>query len=129
MIKDFDAWNEQKKNIESVTKKLLFKEADIWWSSLGINVKSEACGKWDNFRRPVLILKKLSSDTCIVIPLSTKQKEGSWFANYDLHWINYTALLYQIKMIHTNRLTVRIGELDSKDFWEIKKRLKNLLNL
>ncbi|MDD4151989.1 MAG: type II toxin-antitoxin system PemK/MazF family toxin [Candidatus Gracilibacteria bacterium] len=79
--------------------------------------------------RPILVIKKLSSDSCISIPLSTKIKEGTWYYSYDLHGQKYTALLYQIKMVHKNRFQRKIGELDEKDFGEIKKRLKNLLNL
>lgn len=129
MQKEFDKWNEKKKEIHKKTSKKLFKEWDIWWCSLWVNIKSESYWKWEDFRRPVLVLKKLSSDTCIVLPLSSQIKEWSWFANYDLHWKNYTALLYQIKMIHINRLQRRLWELDETDFINIKKRLKNLLNL
>jgi len=52
---------------------------NIW-----INTKSESCGKWPEFRRPVLIIKKLSKETCFVVLLSTKIKTWSWFANYSI---------------------------------------------
>jgi hypothetical protein len=94
-----------------------------------LNIKSEACWKWENFRRPVLIIKKLSSSACIVIPLSTQIKIGTWFANYEIWGIEYTALLYQIKMMHINRFYVNEWKLDRKQFLEIKKRLKSLLCL
>lgn len=130
MKENFDKWNNLKQDLNNKnTQEIFFKEWDIWWISLWQNIKSESNWKWDEFRRPILILKKLSSDTCIAIPLSTQQKTGTWFYNYNLHWENYTALLYQIRMIHKNRFQRKIWELDEKDFWEIKKRLKNLLNL
>ncbi|MCK9272870.1 type II toxin-antitoxin system PemK/MazF family toxin [Candidatus Gracilibacteria bacterium] len=128
-IEIFDNWNEEKKKIHNKKSEIYFKQGDIWRISLGINIKSESNGKGENFRRPVLILKKLSSDSCIVVPLSSKIKIGSWFYQYNLHGIKETALLYQIRMIHKNRFQRKIGELDEKDFSEIKKRLKNLLNL
>lgn len=126
----FDKWNQLKQKIQlKDTEKIFFKEWDIWWSSLWQNIKSESNWKWDEFRRPILVLKKLSSDTCIVIPLSTQEKTWTWFYTYNLHGEKYTALLYQIRMVHKNRFQRKIWELDEKDFSEIKKRLKNLLNL
>jgi len=129
MQKDFDKWNEKKKQIENNIRNLLFKEWDIWRCSLWLNIKTESCWKWDDFRRPILVLKKLSSDSCIAIPLSTQMKEWTWFVSYTLHDVNYTALLHQIKMINKNRFQRKLWELDEKDFSEIKKRLKILLNL
>ena len=129
MEKDFDKWNELKKKIENYSNSLIIREWEIWWSSLWINTKTESCGKWPEFRRPVLIIKKLSNDTCFILPLSTKIKSWTWFANYEINWMQYTALLYQLRMIHTNRFTKREWRLEQNIFNEIKKRLKYLLNL
>lgn len=126
----FSKWNDLKIKIDKKnTDNIFFKEWDIWWTSLWQNIKSESNWKWDNFRRPLLVFKKLSNDSCIAIPLSSKEKNWSWFSTYNLHWEKNTALLYQIRMIHKNRFQRKIWELDEKDFLEIKKRLKNLLNL
>lgn len=129
MIKNFDKWNGMKKKIEDNLRKLLFKEWEIWRCKLWLNIQDESCWKWDEFKRPILILKKLSSKNLIAIPLSTKQKTWTWFSSYNLHWEQFTALLYQIRMVHINRLKSKIWELDKTDFEKIKKRLKNLLNL
>ena len=45
MQKDFDSWNELKKTLETQEKQILFKEREIWWTSIGINVANESCGK------------------------------------------------------------------------------------
>jgi mRNA interferase MazF len=129
MEKDFDTWNALKKDLESKTSELFIREWQIWWCTIWLNIKTETCGKWSEFRRPVLILKKLCHESCIIIPLSTKMKSWTWYANYEINDIKYTALLYQIRMIHTNRLTKFEFKLDKVQFWEIKKRLKFLLNL
>ena len=129
MEKEFDNWNILKKKIENKSKNLIIKEWEIWWSSIWINTRTESCGKWPEFRRPVLIIKKLSHETCFVIPLSTKIKTWTWFANYKIDGIDYTALLYQLKMMHTNRFTKREAYIDKQDLEKIKKRLKFLLNL
>ena len=129
MEKDFDLWNEKKKEIENYDKKILFNEWEIWRTTIWLNIKQESCGKWENFRRPILVLKKLSSDTFIWIPLSSKIKTWTWFANYTQNWEDLTALLYQIRMFDNSRFQRRIWEIDETDFREIKKRLKLLLNL
>lgn len=130
MSNSFNNWCKLKQIINNKnTENIFFKEADIWRSSLWQNIKTESNWKWENYRRPILVLKKLSSDNLICIPLSTKIKKWTWFYQYNLHWEKYTALLYQIKMIHKNRLRLKIWQIDEKDFLEIKKRLKNLLNL
>ncbi len=129
MEKDFDKWNDLKKEIENKSHNIIIKEWEIWWSSIWINTKTESCWKWPEFRRPVLIIKKLSANTCFVIPLSTKIKIWTWFANYKIDWIKYTALLYQMKMMHINRFTKRESHIGKENLKEIKKRLKFLLNL
>lgn len=129
MEKDFDEWNERKKEIDKFQSNIYFNQWDIWWCSLWKNIKSESFGKWENFRRPVLVLKKLSSDTFIGIPLSTKIKTWTWFCDCDLQWIKRTSLLYQIRMLHKNRLWTKIWQLDENDFSKIKKSLANLLEL
>ena len=131
MEKNFDKWNKLKKNLEldNIQEDLFFSNWDIWWSTVWINLWTESCWKWDDYRRPILILKKLSLDSFIAIPLTSKEKDWTWFCKYELEWeINYV-MLYQIKMMHKSRLQRKIWKINSKDFLEIKKRLKLLLNL
>ena len=129
MDKNFDKWNKLKKEIEKQEINQFFKEWEIWWVTVWLNLKQESCWKWDNFRRPVLIIKKLSSKIFIWIPLSSKIKSWTWFAKYKQNWIESTALLYQIKMFDNIRFQRRIWVMDDNDFMQIKKKLKNLLNL
>ena len=125
----FDDWNTLKKELQEKQSRIRFKEAEIWWVSIGQNIKSESYGKGENYRRPILVLRKLSADTCICIPLSSQKKNWTWFCEYRHQWEDATALLYQIKMIHKNRFQRKIWYMDDSDFQNIKKRLKELLNL
>jgi hypothetical protein len=128
MEKDFDNWNKLKKEIENESKNIIIKEWEIWWTHIWLNIKSKSCWKWNKFRRPVLVMKKLSHTNCIIIPLSTQIKKWTWFANYNIEGIEYTALLYQIRMMHTNRFYVKETKLNYRIFNIIKKKLKKLLN-
>ena len=77
MKKDFDKWNIRKKHLEETDDEILFKDGEVWWCHVGINIKTESCGKGEYFQRPVLILKRLSMKSFIGIPLSTQIKIGS----------------------------------------------------
>jgi mRNA interferase MazF len=129
MEKDFDQWNTQKKALDRRTDEFFFKQGEIWWCSVGLNVAIESCGKGDTFRRPVLVLKKLSHISFIGIPLSTKQKQGTWFAPIPVLGEVQCALLYQIRMFSINRLQRRLTTLEADDFTQIKRKLAALLKL
>lgn len=129
MIKNFDNWNKIKKKLDSENKKYFFKQWDIWRVSFWLNIWNESCGKGEKFRRPVLIIKKLSWNSCIVLPLTTKIKTWTWFEKFDFAWVESVAMLYQIRMINTNRFQHRLWTLDEKDFDKIKEKLKLLLEL
>lgn len=124
----YDLWNEKKKNIKTVN--ILFRERDIWWCKLGKNIGQEQDGSGNNFSRPVLILKKLDSKTCIILPITTQENIGSWF--FELNNINNKknwVILNQIRLISVNRLYDYVGYINQENFAKIKKQLTSLLEL
>lgn len=79
-IKDFDQWNELKKRIDGITTKpALFKEGEIWWASVGINIGYEEDGKSNNFARPVVILRKFNSSLLLGAPLTSNIASRNYF--------------------------------------------------
>jgi len=122
-------WNKIKKDLEIKEQRFFFKEGEIWWISVGLNIAQESCGKGSIFRRPVLVLRKLSSDTFIGIPLSSKDKTGTWFTDITLGNEKRTVLLYQIRMFSTNRFESRLATLDDNDMKKVKEKLEFLLKL
>jgi len=124
-------WNLKKQdlNFSKRTEVIYFKEGDIWWCSLGMNIGSESYGKGEDFRRPVLVFKKLSSDLFVGLPLTSKVKIGTWFANIRFQSKERTVLLYQIKSFNKKRLWIKIGEMDGGDFKIVRKKLELLLEL
>jgi mRNA interferase MazF len=131
MEERFNEWNikKQKLNNNDKFKSIYFKQGDIWWSSIGQNIGSESYGKGQDFRRPVLILKKLSSELFIGVPLSSKEKNGTWFVPITFQGENRIALIYQIRTLHSKRLTLKMGQLDDTDFNLVKEKLEDLLEL
>lgn len=128
----YDNWNLKKQDLQfnnNDTDKILFNEGEIWWCSLGINIGNESFGKGKNFYRPVLIIKKLSNDLCVVLPVTSKKKVGSWFYNMNFHDKDQCIMLYQIRTIHIKRLNKRMGQITDKVMLLIKEKLEDLLEL
>jgi hypothetical protein len=65
--------------ISAPQKSHLFKEREVWWCSIGLNVGDEEFGKGVQFARPVLVFKKLSANLFLGLPLSGQPKEGGWY--------------------------------------------------
>lgn len=101
-------------------------ERDLWWISFGKNVGSEINGKSSLFSRPGIILKKLSRKSYLVIPTTTKPKEGSWYTGISLEGRKMYACLHQARTIDYRRLSSRMGQVDSEDFKKIKEAFWNL---
>jgi mRNA interferase MazF len=101
-------------------------EGDIWWVSLGENVGVEINGKSKLFSRPVIILKKLSSQLYFVIPLTTQNRTGTWYVDYLQGGKRISACLHQARSIDYRRLSNRIGRLDDRDFERVKAAFHKL---
>lgn len=132
--KDFENWSEIKPDIHSKDKVPLFQEKQIWWCSVGVNIGYEIDGKnginstTKLFTRPVLIYKKLGHYTFLGIPLTSKQKNGSWFHQIDLKNKKSTLIFSQIRMFDAKRLTNRIEKLSDSQFVLIQKALGKFLD-
>jgi mRNA interferase MazF len=106
---------------------VLFKEGEIWWCRIGMNVGHETYGKGASFARPVLIYKKLSSDFFVGVPLTSKKKEGNWFFPLDHNKKEGCATLHQIRSFDGRRLVERIGVLSDIQLQLVKNALHDLL--
>ena len=129
MDKDFDKWNTRKKQLDFSRRNLLFKEGEIWWCSIGVNVGEEVYGKGEASRRPVVIFKKLSGNSCIAIPTTTKTRNGSWFHHLHIKDNDRWVMMNQMRFLSANRLWVRESSLSSEEFSALKKSVAELLGL
>ncbi len=126
-MKNFDSWNIEKKKIDKTGIIKLFHQREIWWSSFGINIGREQNGRSDNFERPVIVLKKLSPDTLICLPLSTKKKLEKFQSNIIHDDVSGFALLDQVKVVDSKRLLRKIGTVSIPQFEIMKNKFKELL--
>lgn len=128
MDKNFDSWNIKKKLINTISMNKYYHARDIWWCSLGVNIGFEQDGKNDNFQRPVLIIKGISKQTCLVGPITTSpQKHKYRIFIGSVTGKNSSVVLSQIKVIDTKRLINKIGVLNKESFEIIRKSIKDLL--
>ncbi len=131
LIKKYNKWNirKQEMGLSLSFDNKYFKEGEIWWCSLGLNIGNESYGKGDDFRRPVLIIRKLSSDLCIGLPLTSKIKIGTWFTDITLDNQKVFVMLYQIRALNKKRFSLKMGQLNAVELNNIKEKLKHLLKL
>lgn len=122
-MKQYDAWNEVKKDIGVAEDDIYFKERDIFWAKLGQNVGFEQNGKGNEFTRPVIVLKKYSKNMLLAIPLSTTPRDGSFFFQFEFQNNISTALLVQNKLISSKRLAKKIGKIDKVNFEKLKEKI------
>ena len=127
MEKDFDSWNIQKKQAHAIQERPMFKEREVWWCSLGVNVGDEQDGKGSSFTRPVLVLKKFNRNVFIGIPLSTQLKDNQFYHRIHFKGIEQSLLLSQIRLIDAKRFRDKMGELSPPEMEKIKEKLRKLI--
>ncbi len=129
MKKDFDSWNKRKKEIDGLEDYLpLYHERQIRWCRLGVNVGFEQDGTGKGFSRPVLIMKGLSRNVCVIVPLTTTIKDNKYYMPVGIvDGKKAAAIISQIRLIDTKRLYKQISTLDKDTFAKIQKAIKDLL--
>ena len=86
----------------------------------------EINGKGKDFTRPVLIFKKYDKYSFLGLPLSTKNKIGTWYAPIYFLGIPQVVVLCQSKVFDYRRLDSKIGELDTLGISGVKEAFLSL---
>jgi len=131
MHKEYDEWNELKKDLSIKKKVVSFKNRDIFWLHIGHNLGYETFGKGKDFLRPVLVFKKFSRNTFLGIPLTTATKDDIFHYKFMVKSnskVNY-ASLSQIKIFDVSRMHDKLDKMSVEDFSKLKEKLGSLLDL
>ena len=107
--------------------KIYFREREVWWASLGVNIGFEQDGKHAQVERPILILRKFGGKTLWVLPMTSKGKTGKFYHQFDYKDKKYSVILSQLRLISSKRLLRKIRTFPKKDFNEVKRRIKSLI--
>ena len=126
MKKDFDKWNEEKKRAHAEEARL-YTVREVWWCRLGVNIGSEQDGSGRLFLRPVVIVRGLGPDTCLVIPLTTSPSQHPLRIPVgEIQGEKANALLSQIRVVDTRRLIEKVGFLEKEIFGRLRKAARTL---
>ena len=126
MNKNFDEWNSIKKKTEvrNDIDKIYFKEREVWWMRLGLNIGFEEDGTGEEYARPAVIIKKYNPRSFLVIPLSTTNKRGKYyFPVGEIDGKKAIAILSQIRLIDSKRLVKSISKMDKTTFSYLMKEM------
>ncbi|MEM7735987.1 MAG: type II toxin-antitoxin system PemK/MazF family toxin [Deinococcota bacterium] len=133
MTKDFDAWNDHKKQLDTLNKVPEFNQRELWWCSFGHNVGYETDGKGKKFRRPVLVVRKFNKLMFWGVALTSvppKPHAAHFYKQVSYNGqpqnIQSYVILSQIRTHSSKRLLYREGRLTSDDFKGIVDTIKSL---
>lgn len=126
-IKDFDGWNIQKKITDSSENKKTFHEREVWFIKIGENVGFEQNGKGKEFLRPVIVYKKFSKNVFLGIPLTRTIKEGKFYSSFDFKGQISVAILSQVRLFDSKRLSYSAGRMSQGDYGKLKEKLIELI--
>lgn len=128
MQKDFDGWNQQKKQTHERSHAPYAHERELWWCAVGVNIGFEQDGSGEEYRRPVLIIRGISRNTCIVVPLTASPQSHPLRISLGIvDGKEARAIISQLRVIDTKRLVRKIGRLDKTHFSTVKKAVKGNL--
>jgi mRNA interferase MazF len=131
MYKDYKFWSKVKSKINNQIYFFFgIKEREIWYVNLGENVGFEEDGKGNWFIRPVLVLKVFSSRLCFVVPITSKEKKGKFYFEFNFNKEKKSwAILSQFRTLDSLRFVRKIGILSKEEFSHIKNKITNILSL
>ena len=107
---------------------LYFREREVWFCHVGLNLGHEQDGRHEKLLRPVIVLRKFNKDIFLGLPLTSKVKNDKF--HYRLYWnkkgVSW-AILSQIRLMDRKRLFRKIGMISELDNLELKKKFIALL--
>ena len=123
----FDNWNSLKQSITLREKLPTFKQREIWWCNIGLNVGHEENGKNQDYSRPVLILRKFNNHIFFGITLTSQVKEKHYYHRINFKNKEQCIMISQLRLFDSKRLVNKMGDLSQKQFNEIREILKSLI--
>ena len=128
MGKDFDRWNEAKKEAEHIAFDKFVHIREVWWCALGVNIGREANGNEELFERPALVLNKFNRDMVLVVPLTTTDKRTPYhFVFLDNNGEEVAAILSQLRLVSTKRLKRYMFRMPDPIFDDIRAAVQKMI--
>ena len=126
--KDFKKWHDKKSEVDKIPQGPFFHKREIWWCAIGINIGFEQDGGGEDFLRPVIVFRKFNNEIFWAIPLTRTEKNTKYYFQFIFDKnISATAILSQIRLIDSKRLSHKLGDVTPDDFIILTKKFKELL--
>ena len=127
MRNDYDDWNMVKQHLQASEGEILFREGEVWWCHIGLNLGYELYGKGDKFWRPVVILQKHNRHTFLGLPMGSTVKENKFY--YPLHVRGREGCVRfdQARVLSAKRLANRMIKLPSHQFAALRQAYRDCL--
>lgn len=129
-IKDFDRWNEKKKqtDFKNEERKPFIHMREVWWCTVGVNVGSEIDGKNENFERPVLVMRVISGNGFLGVPLTSRKKGHRYEVTITHDRGDSFANISQIRFFSRKRLLRKVGTVSEQHFQTVLNKLRDLFD-
>ena len=123
-IQKLQEWGIVKAELQTEASSVLFKEGEVWWANVGMNLGEEIFGKGDRFKRPVLVFRKITKNLFLGLPITSQERNGDWYVPIVLPGRPRWAMLHQVKVFDKKRLVQRLGTLKELDLENIHERFR-----
>lgn len=127
LVQKFQEWCAQKVALHFLPHRPQFRQGEVWWCKIGMNIGDEIYGKGSHFQRPVLILKKYTKNIFLAIPFSTVEHKGTWYVETELGGMRRWAILNQARTMDALRLVDPVGEFDAAMLARIRAKFFKLI--
>ncbi len=130
-MKKYDEWNEVKKQTNIYKRKLGIKPREIFWVKIGQNIGDEEYGKGEVFSRPVLVVRQLTHDLFVGIPITSTLKNDDYFHTFEysskkgIH--KNSAMILQLRTFSKKRITDKIGKMNVEDFKTVQEKIMKMI--
>ncbi len=135
--KDFDGWNQFKKNLEKNQRLVYAHPREVWWCSLGVNLGVEIDGKNNNYERPGVVVKVHNKHSLVILPTTTEFKDDPFhfeikvlargkqvgFLGQRSVWVKLT----QARTISNKRLLRKVDVLEEAVFENLREEYKKYI--
>lgn len=126
---DFDAWNTAKKRIHLAARSPKFKDGEIWWCHVGVNIGVETYGKGSGCTRPVVILRKVSRHGGLVVPITSRPHHQSMYHEFDWGAGPRWAMLHETRSASVYRFQRRVAEISPTEFQALREAFRLWMGL
>lgn len=130
--KDFTKWHTLKSQLDELKNLPTFKEREMWWCSVGVNVGHEIDGKNRYFNRPVLVVRKFNRHIFLGVPVTTQMKNNPFYFPIDFMGKENKPrerciMLSHLRLYDSKRLHDKMGKLSHEQFTNVQTALSKMI--